>query len=200
MFKLSKKTILITIIVISIIIIIFFMWMLKRDDEHDEIPSDNIMSKIKQLTFADELPFPSRKRLNRRHSRSKIIFVSPKREIETVSIDSMSNMLRKKLDKTTISNKMNDRYNIKKPKYIVKLFYADWCPHCRRFNPIWNTIKHKFENINFKEVDCTKYNHNLPYVSGYPTIAIFDSNEKHIGNYEQQRTQEKIEEFFNKLN
>lgn len=199
MFKLSKKTILITSVAISIIII-FFMWLLKQNDKHDEIPSNNILSGIKQFTFADEIPFPSRKRLNRRHSRSKIIFISPKRNMNFGSINNMSNLLRKKLDKTTISEKMNNKYNIEKPSYTIKLFYAEWCPHCRRFKPIWNTVKQNSRKNNFEEVDCTKNNPNLPYVTGYPTIAIFDSNGKHIGNYDKQRTQEKFEEFIDELN
>jgi thiol-disulfide isomerase/thioredoxin len=124
------------------------------------------------------------------HSKPKKIYLSPSMTYDKKSIKSMTNKLIKKLN-IPIKNKNN---------YSIKFFYADWCNHCVDFKPIWNKLKLKYNNINFIDVDCTTKQPNLQFINGFPTIAIFDSNNKHIKNYENERTYYIFKQFLDKLN
>ena len=121
-----------------------------------------------------------------KHSRPKKIYISPNITYNDKSIKLMTNKLINKLDK----------YN----KYNIKLYYADWCPHCIDFKPIWNKLKSNYNNINFIDVDCTNKQPNLSFINGFPTIALFDSNNKHIENYENDRTFKLLKQYLDKLN
>jgi thiol-disulfide isomerase/thioredoxin len=64
----------------------------------------------------------------------------------------------------------------------VTLYWAEWCPHCVSFKPIYESVSNKMGNkrnsvgtlIKFKQVDCValpdkcKENH----VTSYPTIKV----------------------------
>jgi len=94
---------------------------------------------------------------------------------------SMSSKLKKKLKK--ISKKFYNK------KYIIKFFYTDWCSHCTNFKPVWFKIKNKYSNsLDFIEVDCTDNNPNLSFITGYPTIALYDINGDYIESYNNNRT------------
>jgi len=111
-----------------------------------------------------------------------------------ISIISMKKKLTKKLDKSKSMKKKSKKSNIQ-----IKLFFAEWCGHCKTFKPIWNNIKLKYGNkITFIDVDCTNNSPNLPYVQGFPTIAIYDNN-NYIENYENNRTFKDFEEYINNL-
>ena len=82
----------------------------------------------------------------------------------------------------------------------LKLFYADWCGHCRNFKPIFDEeLKDLVKSLNIpvtlEAIDCdnnpdaaNKYN-----VSGFPTL-ILEVNNKRI-NYDGERIAENIKEF-----
>lgn len=69
---------------------------------------------------------------------------------------------------------------------IVALFYADWCPHCVNFKPIFKQAKDtmsgkqctasnlKGKTLRFEMVDCEAYPDlaKQKNVSGYPTVKI----------------------------
>ena len=123
-----------------------------------------------------------RKKINKKYSKSKQIYESPKIN-NNKPIKKMTNKLTKKL------NKISEGFTNIEYKYIIRLFYADWCPHCVDFKPIWINIKNKYSNnIKFIEVDCTNNNPNLTYVTGFPTIALFSLDDKYIESYENDRS------------
>lgn len=66
--------------------------------------------------------------------------------------------------------------NFNNNMYTIKLYYADWCPHCTNFKPKWFDLKIKYKNINFIEVDCTNNSPDVDYVKGFPTISIYKNN------------------------
>ena len=82
----------------------------------------------------------------------------------------------------------------------LKLFYADWCGHCKRFKPVFDgELKQLVSSSNIpvklEAVDCdrnpqmaSKYN-----VSGFPTL-ILEVNNKPI-EYQGQRKSENIIQF-----
>ena len=84
----------------------------------------------------------------------------------------------------------------------LKLYYADWCGHCRKFKPTFDgELKKRIEKLNIPiklvPVDCTTDNEeaNKNGVSGYPTLILEVNNESTI--YEGEREPEQIIEFIN---
>lgn len=79
----------------------------------------------------------------------------------------------------------------------LKLFYADWCGHCKRFKPVFDgELKSLVSNskipVELEAIDCdknpqiaSKYN-----VSGFPTL-ILEVNNKPI-EYQGNRSSENI--------
>ena len=80
------------------------------------------------------------------------------------------------------NNNLNNNNNFKKTIYY---FYADYCGHCKRFNPLFNKLKHKFhKKINFKKIDgkkpenqslLTNYN-----IKSFPTLIIKENKKQFI--------------------
>ena len=82
----------------------------------------------------------------------------------------------------------------------LKLFYADWCGHCKRFKPVFDGELKKMVStskipVELEAIDCdqnpqiaSKYK-----VSGFPTL-ILEVNNKPI-EYQGNRTSDNIIEF-----
>lgn len=198
MFNISKQT-LWFIIILSISISIYYIFNI------DSVEYPNI-----DVDFEKETSYLIRKKLNRQYSQNKKIHTSPKKI--DISILSMKKKLTKKLDKSKSIKKKLDKSKLdkskldkkkltKKSNIQIKLFFAEWCGHCKTFKPIWNNIKLKYGNndkISFDDVDCTNNSPNLPYIQGFPTIAIY-KDDNYIENYENNRTFEDFEEYINNL-
>lgn len=158
------------ILIIIILIIIYFIFNSDNDNDND---TDII-----------------RKKINKKYLISKKIYISPK-IIKDKPIKSMTNKLTKKLNK--ISEGFNNQQEY---KYLIKLFYADWCPHCMDFKLIWSNLKNKYSNdIKFIDVDCTHNNPNLSFIKGFPTIALFDLTDRYIESYENDRSIDSFESY-----
>jgi thiol-disulfide isomerase/thioredoxin len=85
-------------------------------------------------------------------------------------------------------------------KYIIKLFFANWCHHCVNFKPIWNKIKIKYSNqLIFENIDCTSYSPDLDYIQGLPTISIYNLDNKYLYNYTNDMSIESFESFIKSL-
>lgn len=57
--------------------------------------------------------------------------------------------------------------------------YADWCPHCMHFAPIWERVASSFQGdkrVAFAAVDCAIYNDFCAslHVDAYPTMRSFN--------------------------
>jgi len=83
------------------------------------------------------------------------------------------------------------------------LFFTEWCPHCKKAKPEWETLKKNYSGdrmvnsykINFVEVDCdanpelaNKFN-----VEGYPTIKMVKGNQ--IIEFDAKPDAKNLEEF-----
>ena len=68
----------------------------------------------------------------------------------------------------------------------VTLFYADWCGHCKLFEPTWKELKKVFDksNIKHEEYEDSKDEDVIAEnnIQGYPTILIEDNNGKYEYN------------------
>ena len=76
-------------------------------------------------------------------------------------------------------------------------FYADWCPHCTSFKPIWNSVKNnlKSNNIIFEEYNAD-INHNeieQYNIKSFPTVLIETGDE--LVKYSDSRTVESLTSF-----
>ena len=72
------------------------------------------------------------------------------------------------------------------------LIYADWCPHCHHFIPIFNELCSKLGNdfplmsVESNEISPT-LNKALGF-SGFPTIKFFDQRGNILSDYTGERT------------
>jgi thiol-disulfide isomerase/thioredoxin len=116
-----------------------------------------------------------RKSLNKKYSKHKNLYLSPNKNL---NLNKFKKSLKKKLDNIKLNN-LN--------KIILKLYYADWCPHCIHFKPHWFNLKNKYSDyIEFEEIDCSINSPNVDYVTGFPTISMYKNN-KFISKYDDNR-------------
>jgi thiol-disulfide isomerase/thioredoxin len=92
----------------------------------------------------------------------------------------------------------------KMPTAEIYLFKADWCPHCKRAVPIFNSVKSKYHDTSvnghrviFRVVDCDaepalaeKFN-----IEGYPTIKMVKDGE--VIEFDAKPEEEAIVQFMN---
>ncbi len=61
-------------------------------------------------------------------------------------------------------------------KFRSSQFYAPWCGHCRRLQPVYHQVYLALQNSQVKvaKVDATKYTHIAAEfdVRGFPTIKL----------------------------
>ena len=98
--------------------------------------------------------------------------------------------------------------NSKNSQAELILFSVDWCPHCKKAQPIWNDMKSEYENktingytILFTEVNCTNESPevekmiNKYKIEGYPTIKLLkDGN---VIEYDAKPNKATLEQFLN---
>ena len=96
----------------------------------------------------------------------------------------------------------------KNSKAELILFSVDWCPHCKKAQPIWNELKSEYENktingytILFTEVNCTNESPDVEKminkykIEGYPTIKLLkDGN---VIEYDAKPNKATLEQFLN---
>ena len=105
--------------------------------------------------------------------------------------------------------------HVKKPKVIIVMFFAEWCPHCHDVRPHWNEMKEEllleypdeFEIEEYEDTHKTMGIEELKnkyldkqeemYVNGYPTIGGIKNGKYYEFNL--QRTKENLKDFAYKL-
>nr|CAD7609070.1 unnamed protein product [Timema genevievae] len=72
---------------------------------------------------------------------------------------------------------LSDRFlDIRKDGHWLVMFYAPWCAHCKRLEPVWAHVAQNLHNTNIRvgRVDCTRFTSLATEfsVSGFPTIML----------------------------
>lgn len=72
---------------------------------------------------------------------------------------------------STYSAKVHDT-----TKDVLVNFYAPWCGHCRKFEPVYKILAKRLQHVNSLKVfkiDATRNEVEGMLISGFPTIALF---------------------------
>ncbi|OQV21430.1 Protein disulfide-isomerase TMX3 [Hypsibius exemplaris] len=105
-------------------------------------------------------------------------------------------------DAFKVSYELDDRFieYRKDAKWLV-MFYAPWCHHCHKSEPIWEQVAQTFNQHNsglgvrVGKIDATKQTRSAAefHVKGFPTIKFIQGD--NVVTYDGERTREDIEEF-----
>lgn len=99
---------------------------------------------------------------------------------------------------TTRVLELSDRFlDIRKDGQWLVMFYAPWCAHCKRLEPIWSHVAQALHNTNIRvgRVDCTRFTNVASEfgVSGFPTILFLNGEIQYT--FKGDRTKEEIVNF-----
>ena len=103
-------------------------------------------------------------------------------------------------------NNRSDR--LIKHRCSIVLFYAPWCPHCKKLIGVWNALGESAAFFNVCAFNCEKYKdhcekirkENPKLIQGYPSINIYNKGTP-IKRYEGERNlNELIAECFKACN
>ena len=110
------------------------------------------------------------------------------------------------LEHSSANSKSNQSNQANQAELI--LFSVDWCPYCKKAQPIWDELKTEYENktingytILFTEINCTNETPevdkmiNKYKIEGYPTIKLLkDGN---VIEYDAKPSKSTLEQFLN---
>ena len=89
---------------------------------------------------------------------------------------------------------------LNKDKQLV-LFYANWCGHCKKMKPLWDSASQEVGNEKMIKVDVGEGTSEQKKmmekcdVQGFPTILVFENGE-YVSKHEE-RSKESFLDFFN---
>lgn len=101
--------------------------------------------------------------------------------------------------------------SLEKDEVVLALFYADWCPHCVRFKPEWDSMTQSLNNsktghgkrVRMMNVDCEKNKAlaNKYGIDGYPTIKVItmDGGKESVEDYSGERSESAIKQFITSM-
>jgi thiol-disulfide isomerase/thioredoxin len=89
------------------------------------------------------------------------------------------------------------------PDYYLRMYYADWCPHCVAAKPEFaklDSSKKVFgKQVKYEMIEAEKEPEKvLEKVNGYPTIRLYDGKNTLIDEYGGVRTFDGFMEFVEK--
>lgn len=72
---------------------------------------------------------------------------------------------------------LSDRFiDIKHDGQWYVMFYAPWCGHCKRTEPVWNHVAQALVNTNIRvgKIDCSRFSTAGQHfkIQSYPTIML----------------------------
>lgn len=107
-------------------------------------------------------------------------------------------ILRYLIDRFLLSKK--EGFDTTKDNFIY--YYMNECTYCKKFNPIWDELKNKFNkkykdsNIKFSKIERAEIN-DSDNVKGFPTLRVVKKDGTQI-DYNDERDPDKIIAFLEK--
>jgi len=82
---------------------------------------------------------------------------------------------------------------------VLVKFYAEWCGHCKKLAPIYQTVAETLKNnkkLKLVEIDATKNDVEGVSIHSFPTVYLYQSGKKSTpAKFEGDRTEEGITKF-----
>lgn len=88
--------------------------------------------------------------------------------------------------------------NVSKRTPGLLLIHANWCGHCKRFQPIFDELHDKLgDDFPLLSIEDAELQNNKDLMTalnfkGYPSIKFFDQNGKIIGDYTGDRSKKSL--------
>ena len=109
------------------------------------------------------------------------------------------------------SNQLKQTLDLINKGNVLVLYYADWCGHCVRFEPIWDKLVKQMSNkCNMAKIESSyldKIGDYKTHAEGFPTIRFYKSNSIHPRSgrskeiiVPQMNKQSKLQQIFQKFN
>lgn len=103
----------------------------------------------------------------------------------------------------TVVGSTFDKLVTKSDKDVLIEFYAPWCGHCQKLEPIYKKLGKAFANNNkiaIAKIDATSNDYPSEFsVSGFPTIYYVPAEDKkNIISYDGDRSLDDLTKFVNK--
>jgi thiol-disulfide isomerase/thioredoxin len=104
-----------------------------------------------------------------------------------------------KSDFTIVNDQVSINSRVHKGNPGLLLIWAEWCPHCVNFKPIYQKVSQKLNStsltfpcvaIEQKQLD-DKLAQALNF-RGFPTLKFFDNNGNVTTTFDKQRTEENL--------
>lgn len=107
------------------------------------------------------------------------------------------------------ANRENNATDVNSNKdATLMLFYVDWCPHCVKGKPEWESLKSEYDGksingytVNFVEYNCTKETDEITQmiekysIEGYPTIKLV--KDQQVIEYDAKMIKSTMVQFLN---
>lgn len=96
-----------------------------------------------------------------------------------------------KLSVKVLTGKNFHNITRKKNKDVLVEFYAPWCGHCKKLDPIWKQLASKYRMVKslvFGKMDATANEVEGLEINGFPTIKLYKKDTNQIVDYDGDRT------------
>jgi len=83
-------------------------------------------------------------------------------------------------------------------KNTLVMFYAPWCGHCKKLEPLWEELAEKYKesvDVVIAKMDATKNELEHIRVRAFPTVKLFLNQVDHAKDYNGERTVDGIVRF-----
>ena len=91
----------------------------------------------------------------------------------------------------------------KSGKSCFTMYYAPWCPHCKKTMPVWDRLEREYTSVHIRKVDCEADPAEAKKlkIPGYPSFIYFpDGPDNHTNRvtYEGPRNYDAFVAFLSK--
>jgi len=92
--------------------------------------------------------------------------------------------------KVLVGKNFNEVVNSTEKNTLV-MFYAHWCGHCKKLEPLWEELAEKYKeakDVTIAKIDATKNELEHIRIRAFPTVKLFLKHVDHAKDYNGERT------------